>query len=89
MLISLKSRIQIFKSTELMDDETRTFLGQIRNGAGTVPSVLRNKYTVNKMPIRGKLKTKQFFGFKVVSLNFSKRIRFIQGKLKCRGFEPV
>lgn len=53
----------------------------------TVPSILRNKYTVDKMPVRRKLKTKQFFGFKVVALNFSKLMRFTQGKLKCRSFE--
>lgn len=39
------------------------------------------------MPVRGKLKTKQFFGFKVAALNFSKLMRFTQGKLKCRSFE--
>lgn len=89
LLIPLKSRRRILESTELMDDETRTFVGRIRNGVETVASILRNKYTVDKMPVRGKLKTKQFFGFKVAALNFSKLIRFIQGKLKCRSFEPV
>ena len=87
LLIPLKSRRRIFESTELMDDETRTFIGRIRNGVETVPSILRNKYTVDKMAVRGKLKTKQFFGFKVAALNFSKLMRFTQGKLKCRSFE--
>ena len=70
-----------------MDAETRTFIGRVRNGVETVPSIIRNKYLVDKMPVRGKLKTKQFFGFKVAALNFSKLLRFIQGKLKCRSFE--
>lgn len=70
-----------------MNDEIRTFIGRIRNGVETVPSILRNKYTVDKMPVRGKLKTKQFFGFKVDALNFSKLIRFTKGKLRCRSFE--
>ena len=39
------------------------------------------------MPVRGKLRTKQFFGFKVVALNITKLIRYTQGKLKCRTFE--
>lgn len=89
VLIPLKSRRRILESTGCTDDEIRTFLGRIRNGVETVPSVLRNKYMVDKMPVRGKLKTKQFFGFKVAALNFSKLIRFIQGKLKCRSFEPA
>lgn len=89
LLIPLKSRRRILESVELMDDETRTLIGRIRNGVETVPSVLRNKYAVDKMPVRGKLKTKQFFGFKVGALNFSKLLRFTQGKLKCRSFEPA
>lgn len=87
LIIPLKSRRRILESTELMNDEIRTFIGRIRNGVETVPSILRNKYTVDKMPVRGKLKTKQFFGFKVAALNFSKLIRFTKGKLRCRSFE--
>ena len=89
MLISLKSRQRLLTSTEILDDDTRTIIGRIRNGVETVPSVIRNKYLVDKMPVRGKLKTKQFFGFKVAALNVSKLIRFNQGKLKCRTFETV
>ena len=87
LFIPLKSRRRILESTELMNDEIRTSIGRIRNGVETVPSILRNKYTVDKMPVRGKLKTKQFFGFKVAALNFSKLIRFTKGKLTCRSFD--
>ena len=65
MLIPLKSRRRILESSEIIDDETRTLIGRIRNGVETVPSIIRNKYRVDKMPVRGKLRTKQFFGFKV------------------------
>lgn len=87
LLIPLKSRRRILESTEIMDDEIRTLIGRIRNGIETVPSIIRNKYMVDKMPVRGKLKTKQFFGFKVAALNVSKLIRFTKGQLKCRSFE--
>lgn len=86
MLIPLKSRRRILESSEIMDDDTRELIGRIRNGVETVPSTIRNKYLVDKMPVRGKLRTKQFFGFKVAALNVSKLIRFTQGKLKCRTF---
>lgn len=85
--VPLKSRRRILESTEIMDDELRTLIGRIRNGMETLPSVIRNKYLVDKMPVRGKLKTKQFFGFKVAALNVSKLIRYTQGKLKCRTFK--
>lgn len=86
-LIPLKSRRRILERAEIMDEETRTLVGRIRNGAEAVMSVIRNKYKADKMPVRGKLKTKQFFGFKIAALNVSKLIRFTRGKLKCRSFE--
>uniref|UniRef100_UPI004057BFB2 transposase n=1 Tax=Agathobacter sp. TaxID=2021311 RepID=UPI004057BFB2 len=67
LLIPLKSRRRILESAESMDAETRTLIGRIRNGAETVMSVIRNKYMADKMPVRGKLKTKQFFGFKIAT----------------------
>lgn len=53
------------ESSEILDDDTRKLISRIRKGVETVPSVIRNKYLVDKMPVRGKLRTKQFFGFKV------------------------
>ena len=86
LFVPLRSRRRILESAEIMDDETRALAGRIRNGVETVPSVIRNKYLVDKMPVRGKLRTKQFFGFKVAALNVSKLVRFTKGKLKCRAF---
>ena len=89
ILFSLKSRRKIMERQAVMDDETRRMVGRIRNGVETAPSVLRNKYGVDKMPVRGKLKTKLFFGFKVAALNFTKLKRYIDGKAKCRAFLPA
>ena len=87
LLLSLKSRQRVLESSEILDDAKRVLIGRIRNGVETVPSIIRNKYLVDKMPVRGKLRTKQFFGFKVAALNVSKLLRFTKGKLKCRTFE--
>ena len=89
MLIPLKSRRRVLQSADMSDEDKRMFITRIRNGIETVPSVIRNKYLVNKMPVRGKLKTKLFFGFKIVALNISKLIRFIRGELKCRTFSTT
>lgn len=89
LIISLKSRQKLLEYSANVDSETQTMIGRIRNGAETVPSVIRNKYGVDKMPVRGKLRTKLFFGFKVGALNFTKLFRFIQGKSKCRAFLPA
>ena len=82
----MKSRRRLVESQEIMDDHTRTLVGRIRNGVETTPSVIRNKYGVDKMPVRGRLKTKHFFGFKIAALNFTKLMRYLQGKEKCRAF---
>ncbi len=69
------------------DDETMKLIGRIRNGIETVPSVLRRKYHVDSMPVRGKLKTKIFFGFKMFALNFSKLWLHERGLGKCRPLQ--
>lgn len=89
MIFSLKSRQKLIESNLIMDGKKRILIGRIRNGVETIPSVIRNKYGVDKMPVRGKLRTKQFFGFKVVALNFTKLIRFMEGKAKCRAFQST
>lgn len=56
---------------------------KIRNGVESLPSTLRRKYRVDKMPVRGKLKTKLFFGFKIASMNFNKLLNFMAFKDNC------
>lgn len=51
-------------------------LARIRNGVETIPSILRHQYQVDKMPVRGLIRTKFFFGSKVAALNFRKLFTF-------------
>ena len=85
LILSMKSKKKL-DAQESMDEETRSVIGRIRNGVETVPSILRNKYRVDKMPIRGKLKTKHVFGFKVAAQNFAKLMRFLNNQEFCRAF---
>ncbi len=55
-----------------MESEEFKELARFRNGVESLPSIIRRKYHADKMPVRGKLKTKLFFGFKVAALNFQK-----------------
>ena len=60
--------------------ERHKLLARIRNGAETVPSILKNQYHANKMHgIRGKLRAKLFFGCKIGALNFRKLFRYRNG----------
>lgn len=47
-------------------------LAKLRNGVETIPSILRNRYHVDKIPVRGLIRSKLFFGSKVAALNFRK-----------------
>ena len=70
------------------EEEVWKLIGRIRNGIETVPSIIRNKYRVDHMPVRGKLRTKQFFSFKVAALNFTKLILHERNQEFCRTFLP-
>ena len=52
---------------------------KLRNGVETIPSILKNVYEVNRMPVRGRIKCKFFFGGKVAALNFRKLLHFRKG----------
>lgn len=54
-------------------------LARIRNGVETIPSILKNQYDVNHMPVRGLQRSKFFFGSKIGALNFKKLYRFRNG----------
>jgi hypothetical protein len=71
------------------DNEIIKLLGRIRNGVETVPSILRRKYNVDRMPVRGRLKTKVLFGFKMFALNFSKLCLHERGLQKCRSLQQA
>lgn len=86
LLISLGALAHTEEAIRRKNDETMKLIGRIRNGVETIPSILRRKYHVDSMPVRGKQKTKIFFGFKMFALNFSKLWLHERGLEKCRSF---
>ena len=86
VLLSLGALAHTQVAIQRKDDETMNLIGRIRNGIETIPSVLRRKYDVDHKPVRGKLKTKIFFGFKMFALNFSKLWLYERSLQKCRPF---
>jgi len=71
----------IHRAKEIALRSTEEFknLSKLRNGVETIPSLLRNRYHVDRMPVRGKTKTKFFFGCMIGAINFRKLYRFRQG----------
>ena len=81
--VSKKSSDRVNQIRERQNDDVYQFAGRIRNGVETIPSIMRSKYNVDRMPVRGILRTKQFFGFKVAASNFTKLFRYTKGIEKC------
>ena len=88
VILSLGALAHTEETIRRKDDETMKLIGRIRNGVETIPSILRRKYHVDDMPVRGKLKTKVFFSFKMFALNFSKLWLYERGLEKCRPLQP-
>lgn len=71
------------KQLSYMKTEEFYELAKIRNGVESLPSILRRKYDVDHMPVRGKLQTKLYFGCKVAAVNFSKLFQFQRNQDSC------
>lgn len=64
---------------EKMHSEAYKLYSRLRNGVETVPSILKNVYDVNHMPVRGRIRCKLFFGSKIAALNFRKLFGYRRG----------
>ena len=73
------NKIRRAKLQAEMKTEAYKAYGRLRNGVETIPSMLRNLFNVNSMPVRGKIKTKFFFGSKIAALNFRKLFGYRKG----------
>ncbi len=75
--VSQKSKQRAEQQRHRSSDEFKK-MSAFRNGVETIPSILRRKYQVDRMPVRGKIRTKLFFGCKIWALNFKKFCKYMQ-----------
>lgn len=59
-----------------MQKDIYKLYARLRNGVETIPSMLKNIYGANRMHVRGKRRSKFFFGSKVAALNFRKLFHY-------------
>ena len=57
-------------------------LTKYRNGVETIPSLLRRKYAVDKIPVTGKIRKNIFFCAKIMAINIQKFCKFKQGSAR-------
>lgn len=66
--ISIKSKHRAQQQRSRTTDEFKA-MSHFRNGVEAIPSFMRRLFDVDHMPVRGKLRTKFFFGCKIGGLN--------------------
>ena len=64
---------------EKMQTEKYKLMARIRNGVETIPSLLKNQYHANEMPVHGLQRIRFFTGSKIAAINFQKIFRFRKG----------
>lgn len=64
------------KMLRYMKTEEFHELSHFRNGVESIPSLLRRRYHVDKIPAHGKRQTRLYFGFKIAALNFQKLLDY-------------
>ncbi|MCM1237117.1 MAG: transposase, partial [Ruminococcus flavefaciens] len=64
------------KMLRYMKTEEFHELSHFRNGVESIPSLLRRRYHVDKIPAHGKRRTRLHFGFKIAALNFQKLLDY-------------
>lgn len=71
LMISKGQIARAVKQAKMKTSEYKQY-GRIRNGVETIPSMLRRFCHVDAMPVRGRLRIKQRFGFMIGAVNFRK-----------------
>lgn len=71
------------KQLQYMKTEEFNQYARFRNGVEAIPSLLRRRYNVDKIPTRGKNRTRFHFGFKIAALDFQKLLDYINSLEYC------
>lgn len=80
---SVKFSSKSYHTTKLREEMQNKEYIQLTNkraGVEGIPSVIRRKYQVDTMPVRGLLRSKLWFGFKIGAYNFNKMLRYLKKK---------
>lgn len=64
------------KQLQYMKTDEFSAYAKFRNGVEAIPSLLRRRYKVDRIPVHGKNRTRLFFGFKIAALDFQKLLDY-------------
>ena len=69
---------------EKLSTEEYKSLARKRNGIEGTPSILRRRYGVDEIPVRGRVRSKMWFGFKIGAINIKRVIAYLSNSF-CSG----
>lgn len=75
LVVLSRSGVERAKQQRKMQAEEFQNWRRIRNGVESIPSILRNRYHVDKITARGLIPSKFFFGAKISAIYFNKLLR--------------
>ena len=81
-VLSAKSKQRAIQQRSRKSDMFKAY-SRFRNGVESIPSILRRKFNVDRMPVRGYIATKMLFGLKIGALNFIRFCKYMQGLDSC------
>ena len=88
LVVVSRTAIERAKQQRRMTGDTFQNWQRIRNGVESIPSILRNRFDVDKIPTCGKFPSKFYFGAKISAVNFRKLFRFRKG-LGWHPYNPI
>ena len=88
LVVISRTAIERARQQRRMTGDTFQNWRRIRNGVESIPSILRNRFDVDKIPARGKIPSKFYFGTKISAVNFRKLFRFRKG-LGWHPYNPI
>ena len=68
---------------QAVQKEDGTYRLRTKEDGGMDASILRRKYGIDKIPVRGLIRSRLFFGCKIGALNIKKFCRYMQDQDKC------
>ena len=72
-----------------LSTEAYRTLSKKRNGVEGIPSVLRRRYLVDRIPVRGLVRTKIWFGFKIGAINAKRVLKGAAALLQKSNFSQT
>lgn len=77
------------KQLQYMKTDEFSKYARFRNGVEAIPSLLRRRYKVDKIPSHGKLRTRLHFGFKIAALDFQKLLCYSNSLDNCASKSEI